>query len=492
VSTPSSREQSEEVFSSFITSKLPNEVFHKVVEHLGRDGDLSTLARLLRTSNAAYTAVAPTLYGEVVITRKNAKSFYLGLMEHHLRAPHQVSPTGISWEEFKDPKHNADCEAANEARVKATRRERQVRCVWPQADIDSDEESQSVNGDSSDHDVLYPTNFSVDRKSNLLALVQRLHFAEMPSTAVCLNLARNTYLNKLPEMSKLRSISLRPRAVWQIVDWTDRHLDTEAPFTQYLRELPAHNVCIQMPVIDHHLEKSYMSSRIVSADYHTYRDRDIDGFDDPRRPTPTQHAYLRGYLSEMTALYLPRVSNSVGWLTTCRLVVHNCVVGLRSLMGEPLGSCQIFYRPCVCRDHHVTDKIDDLFCYNHFNPTVDDRIDPYDLPEPEDVPPNMNVLELVDFDWRTGTIDNAIREDAIVDRLKAGIARQDDSAKEFLQRVVKFKDSTEVQPCECCGNKQLTYEQVSLYPVSVLYRIGADVIRVQSSSPTNTDSQGGR
>ena len=91
-------------------SKLPNEVIQVVINHPEQAKQLSTLASLLCTSRAAYNAVAPTFYDEVVITRKNARGVFLGLHKGVPLARQAKRVKLITWERFKHPDHDREFE----------------------------------------------------------------------------------------------------------------------------------------------------------------------------------------------------------------------------------------------------------------------------------------------------------------------------------------------------------------------------------------------
>lgn len=91
-------------------SKLPNDVIQVVINHLGQSKQLATLASLLFTSRAAYNAVAPTFYDEVVITRKNARGVFLRLHKGVPLARQAKRVKLITWERFKHPDHDREFE----------------------------------------------------------------------------------------------------------------------------------------------------------------------------------------------------------------------------------------------------------------------------------------------------------------------------------------------------------------------------------------------
>jgi hypothetical protein len=119
-----------------VTPRLPNELFERVVEHLGASNAKGGLAKLLQTSRAAYDAVAPTLYKEVVITRQNAKSFYLGLLPGPPRLKQAKRDQGITWDEFINTDRSVLAEETrNRDRLRKGGEKRKLFAVWPDVDI---------------------------------------------------------------------------------------------------------------------------------------------------------------------------------------------------------------------------------------------------------------------------------------------------------------------------------------------------------------------
>ena len=108
--------------------------------------------------------------------------------------------------------------------------------------------------------------------------------------------------------------------------------------------------------------------------------------------------------------------------------------------------------------------VDDKYCYTHFANPANHRILTESLPEPGTVakPNQLHLLELIDLDWKSGRIEEPKRERALVDSLNTMIAGKEARQKEYLQKIVAVKSSSEVEACECCGSRQLSGDQVSL------------------------------
>jgi hypothetical protein len=427
---------------------------------LGKSRDLSTLAVLLRTSSASYLAVSPTLYETVIVTRKNARSIYLGLSEGPARIRRVRIVKGIDWDEFKHVDHKRDYEKAREYWAKGNRRKRKLYNVWPDIDINSDDSLSGIDDNPDDVDsrmTPYPNEASSSRKSRLLGMIQHLHFEELPSTTICLNLARLRNKAKAPAMPALQTLSMRPKAIWQMIDWLDRHQElTMHPFHTYVNSLPAQRICVQLPVIDHHLEKSYMSSRIVSVEEQLSRDDRQD-----------QHTYLRQCLQNLVGgphAAPMRLAGLTGQIYGEHLTIHNTTAHLPRLFNRK--SCRLFFRPCICLDGHISDEIDDHYCYNHYANDVGSRIRSDGLPEPglRARPTTLESLEIYDLDWQSGTMYGGLKDSRMIEGLQTEIGRKPDEEREFLSRVVTMKSSNDVKPCVCCGERQLSYEQVSWTP----------------------------
>jgi hypothetical protein len=49
----------------------------------------------------------------------------------------------------------------------------------------------------------------------------------------------------------------------------------------------------------------------------------------------------------------------------------------------------------------------------------------------------------------------------MIDTLESMIEGKGERQREYLQQVIATKSSSEVEACECCGNRQLSGDQVS-------------------------------
>ena len=454
--------------SGRISPRLPNELMQHVIQHLDNTDSKAALANLLQTSRAAYDAVAPALYNEVVITRRNAESFYRGLPPGPPRVKRAKRIMSTTWQAFEretaasrigtEPgRVLSDCEVALEAtrrdirRQKHRDRDNEHHNVWPHVDVDSDDSDSdsdsnsehsgdSVNNTASKQQKYLTDYTSIERKEQLLDMVTRLHFDELPPTYICENLARLKRQNMSPAMKSLISVSFRPRSVWGIVEWEDRHESRDRhPFLIYTSDLPAAEICVQFPLMDRHLEKAYMLPRIVSQQAHRCRDQG------------DQHDFLRNHLEQLVSGQFNRLlrlpENIAGSLCT-RLTVHNLPAHIPSTYS--FNSCRVFYRNCTCRDSGIVHKVQDRHCYNHYSTTS--RVLPSELPRlgstvfPRD---GVSRMELVDLDPTTKNT------------LEAWIARKKGPEKEYLDLAVSLKSSAETTSCLCCGLKQLSTEEVS-------------------------------
>jgi hypothetical protein len=457
--------------SGQVSGRLPNELIQRVIDHLGNTDSRGALASLLQTSRAAYDAVAPVLYDNVLITRQNAKSFYRGLPPGLPRVKRAKTSKGTTWDKFEREtaasrvdsgpgRVLSDCERELEAtrrdirRQQNRHRDRKHHDVWPHVDVDSDDSDLESDSDSSDigdgvdnttgkkrkHSYITDSS-TIDRKEKLLELVKRIHFEELPPTYICENLARLQRQNMLPEMKSLITVSFRPNAVWGIIEWENRHESRDRhPFLIYTKSLPAAELCVQFPLIDRHVEKSFMLPRIVSREAHRSRDHG------------DQHEYLRAHLKNLVSgqdSRLLRLPSYFAGSSVKRLTVHN----LPSKIPFPkytFTSCRVFYRDCVCRDSGTLDKVQDKHCYNHY--TSSNRVSPLELPKMDSnslfSKDDLEQLVLVDLDRNTKN------------RLNAAMAQKTGRDKDHLDLVVSMVSSAETEPCSCCGLKQLSGEEV--------------------------------
>lgn len=434
--------------------QLPPELLQKIIDHLSETKQQATLAKLLLVSRAVHDIAAISLYRELVVTRKSARSIFRGLPTppHRFRRRKGKVDRQITWAEFKHPNHYLDWAAAVDWGHNENLRRVRLFSVWPDDDAESDD---SGNGSDDNEGTwargfAYPTSNSFSRRMALLAKVERLHFEELPSWRLCCNLKQLARSGRLPVMQSLESVSLRPKAVWKIIDWTDRHRSQEHPFLYYFQRLQANHLCLQLPVIDHHLEKSYMKTRIVPLNEHASRSDALD-----------QLSYLRRELRRLVARQYGPVLQTIkgedgGWLFNS-VTIHNFVSQLPFELAEE--TCRIFYRPCSCLDHSVVDKVDDLFCYNHFSSTSHARIRPLELMTIKSEN-SVKRVDLIDLDWIAGRRD-ALRDRAAHEGLDSAIGAAEGDKKSYLESVVRLVRSIDAEPCVCCGEGQLTGMQVS-------------------------------
>lgn len=437
---------------------LPPELFQKIINELADAHQQATLAKLMLASRGVHDIVGAILYRELVVTRHNSRSIFRGLPTAPARISRQKGKgkvdRGITWAEFKHPNHYLDWAASIDWGHNENLRRKRLYTVWPDDDADSDDsdaEGEQEEAERWSEGSAYPTTSSFSRKMSLLSRVERLHFEQLPPWDICRSLQQLARSRRLPVMQSLECVSLRPRAVWKLIDWTDRHRGHQHPFLYYLQRLQASHLCVQMPVIDHHLEKSYMSTRIVPLDEHASRSDALD-----------QLSYLRRELRRLVARQYGPVLQTIkgeddNWLFQS-ITVHNFVSQLPFELAEQ--TCRIFYRPCSCLDRSVTDKVDDFFCYNHFSTTSHARIRPLELMTIKSESA-VKKVELIDLDWIAGRRD-ATRDQAAHDGLDGAIEATEGTKKEYLESVVRLVRSSEAEPCVCCGHRQLSGKEVSL------------------------------
>ena len=254
-------------------------------------------------------------------------------------------------------------------------------------------------------------------------------------------------------MLALKSISFRPLATWHVLDWEDRHESREGhPFITYLGSLQATDLCVQLPNIDCHVEKSFMMTRIVSEERHAFRESGQDQF-----------TYLRSPLANLTSGRYNRMSRFAAHISgyLCKkLTIHNLVAEIPSTVC--ITSCRVLYRPCPCGDWSSSLKVNDKYCYTHFAPHT--RISKGDLPKLENsfLGDNLERLELVDVDWNRGSLEYPRRDNVAVENLQTAMAKGEPKEKEYMEKTVVFKSSREAEPCFCCGKRQLSGEEVRL------------------------------
>lgn len=460
--------------------RLPPELIHLIMAELDRAGQHATLAVVMRVSMDLYDHIAPLIYRKVIVTHDNAKSVYLGLptaTSRRRRAREKVD-RGITWAEFRHPNHYLDWAAGNDWGHNENLRQKTLYLDWPVGEIDSDDSDCDTTEDTVPY--AYPTQASSFRKRRLLSLVKCLHIQEVPSRHLSLalkQLIESHYLRELvPSIlagtrSALETLSICPKAVWKVVDYHDRHKRVH-PFLDFLSSLSPPHICIQLPIIDRHLEKAYMSSRIVPLDEHHSRSSNVDQF-----------TYLRSRLRD---LLRPAISNRSTFgahlhpyfsaLGTRSITIHNQVPIARPPVTD---SFRVFHRPCACRDPSISDPVDDDFCYNHFEPTtLLTRV-------VTGLHAEQGRVEFIDLDWVSGS-EHAARDAAIMEHtvgaIETVVGRQknplaDDSAfarrssamdkERGVDEKVTASTAAETEECICCGHRQLDGAKVSRHSIDL-------------------------
>jgi hypothetical protein len=265
------------------------ELFKKIVDHLGDTKQLGTLATIMRSSQSTYDTIAPVLYRDITITRKNARSLFLGLpTPPEQPKARKIVSKGITWEELQRGSHVKEWKP----KMRQEKETERAYLLWPNADLDSESDSDTETGLDKPTSP-YPSHASARRKRGLLKAVHHLRFDEMPSSNVGLWLEKLQRLHSLvPTMPNLETVCVGPRAIWQITDWRNRHAGRRHPMHKFLYSIEAEHVCLQLPVIDQCLEQSFISTRMVPFNQHASRDPCID-----------QMGYLRRKLEHMFQYY---------------------------------------------------------------------------------------------------------------------------------------------------------------------------------------------
>jgi hypothetical protein len=430
---------------------LPVELFKKIVDHLGDTKQLGTLAIIMRSSQATYDTIAPVLHRDVTITRKNARSLFLGLpTPPEQPKKNRVVSKGITWEELQRGSQIKESKPKTRQEKEAER----AYVLWPDVELESEPESETETGLDKPTSP-YPSHASARRKRSLLKAVRHLRFEEMPPSDV--GLCLETRLFSAPLMPNLETVCIGPRAIWQIADWRNRHGGHLHPLRKFLHSLKAEHICLQLPVIDQCLEQSYISTRMVPFNQHASRDSCLD-----------QMGYLGGQLKHMVQPYERNILadetiDNLPMYNFKSSTIHNQTWALPRQMWA--RSCRIFFRPCACRDLSFEDA--PARCYQHIRNTAS-RIPANHLPsivtssDMLDAGINkLKSLELIDLDWVpqiAQSQDSGIN--TIISDLDAAIRSLPKDQAEALRAATTTISSAEAKPCACCGNRQLSYAQV--------------------------------
>jgi len=380
------------------SKRLPNEIIEDIAHNMG---DRSTLATMMQVSHRMYEIAGPRLYNEMVITQRTILSAFID--------------------------DSTESTGGNSTRV------------------DHGEAVDSTGSSEGSPDLVQKPRIA---KAKLLSMVHHLDVRRIPVMKVSLALEGLTGSNKPPIDLKPTTVCLHPFAVWELIyfDMVTGGNRTH-PFVNFLNRLGIEQLCIQMPLMDQHLEDSMF----------------------PKRTAPPNHDetnVMRSHLRDAMVKVRDRAGRVRGLFghsnIKCRHVtIHNLTLAsmnraLKSFAGSNRStqSIRIFFRPCQGSSDYAGKRIDQ-YCYNH-----DDRdssivyhsfeFDNVILRAPQTV-------ELIDMDWTRGKY-RRLRDRTLCDKLEGRLEKQLSTlqAAEGGNRGKKaVKMAREVETCRCCKRRQM-------------------------------------
>lgn len=218
---------------------------------------------------------------------------------------------------------------------------------------------------------------------------------DIPSLQICKDLISLTKDGTMSRHLSPSTMSLRPTATWKLMQY-DIGKEKDGPphpLLVYLDTLNAQHLCIQLPIMDQHLEDSLLPNRnITPRKYH-----DISGV----RLT-LRNAFLksRDYGGNLKDLF------GFSRLHCETITIHNFTTILtdRAFAGlsDSTKTVRLFYRPCSGSDGEVTDKIWDHYCYTHLPHNTRFMVNPTPSIQTRSAPQNA---EFIDMDWVRGNYD---------------------------------------------------------------------------------------
>jgi len=240
-------------------------------------------------------------------------------------------------------------------------------------------------------------------KTQLLAMIRRLYVHELPSTDVYQEHIALLERNKAAGRSFSITVSMRPRAVGQVMTYTvdrlvNHHSATRqsrnpADFVRYLSHFDIDHMCVQLPTMDQDIEDSLVPNRKMPGNFFQ--------IEYPRR----WFRYLLvsgtdGRFDEFFYLFQ----------SACQtLTIHNMTLGLYNRafnsVSRQIPTVRPFFRPCTNADADLVDKLFDRYCYNHLDDGTPNINDDGDISLGDKILRSPRNLEFIDIDWRRGRYD---------------------------------------------------------------------------------------
>lgn len=178
-------ERSTSLSSRFQGPILPVELVSMILSNLDPKKEKGSLARMLRTSKQNYELVAPILYEDVRISRKNASSFFRGLADVRPNPYHHAMTQRIKRDPGPSPPSSPLSTLSYTNPAPDDMDVGPPILLWPEADAISAPESESDDTDPmSFRHLAYPDTESQRRKRELLRHVGVLQIETSPKHQV--------------------------------------------------------------------------------------------------------------------------------------------------------------------------------------------------------------------------------------------------------------------------------------------------------------------
>jgi len=401
---------------------LPNEVIENVIQQMS---DPSTLATMMRVSRRMYEVAAPRLYCEVDMTARNAGQLYAGL-----GACQSLEP------------------GLKEVGEKRKRSE-------------FDEEGMSTTSGQGTSPP--PSRWS---KRELIAMIQHLNIHDIPPIEVCQRPNPKAAAQGVPHPHKPMTISIRPRAAWQLMDCFIHRYNGPHPFILFLRQLDCEHLCIQIPVMDQAVEAHHL--RVTIPQYKENLSPHHFGWRQRLSAALIGHTDENGGTFPLTFFDLLRPGYQ-------SVTVHNLTMAMSNYalasVDSSVGTFRAFCRPCVTADVELVDKVRDRHCINHRS-KIDIATGGVWL-GPKALSGSTNV-DFIDIDWVRGKYTSE-RDSGALRQIEDIVESQVQGTPE-ADRVgwgeKSFKMAKDAESCRCCQKGQLTVAEVSQYRalISGLYK----------------------
>lgn len=254
------------------------------------------------------------------------------------------------------------------------------------------------------------------------------------------------------------NVSIRPNVTWHLIRYyAYKPVDRRRvhPFLRFLRNLSVEHMCIQLPVMDRHVEDTITTDR-----NHRYPSRSLRPHGHLRTKGDLRNAICDSPDPDDVQCFFNMILPGCGSIT-----FHNLVL---SMTGRALGSIvsntktvRAFFRPCAGADGDLVDKASSRYCYNHYSPGSFDR--GQGLHRVHKLLSRPQNMELIDMDWLRGKYEpERDREVLECTRLEMDLAIETVPESERAGWGTKIlKMSNEVETCQCCTRGQLSAVEVS-------------------------------